>query len=131
MSIANQSIFGKAKIIPFCTTPPKFRRCITGLINSFAQGRISRTAMNQYLAEILPAGVPVDCGVFEVRLNRCLGDEVNPVIVFSGKVNSPTGHCPVCGQRDHRYLVGGARLVSVWCMNCSCVFSIPKEVYCS
>ncbi|RJX18544.1 MAG: hypothetical protein C4570_06605 [Ammonifex sp.] len=128
MSVTPETIRGKSKIVYFSHTPPKIRRCVAGLINSFARGQISRAAMNAYLTDILPPGLNVDCGPYEVQLNFVLGDESMPAIVFRGKAASIDGRCPACNALDARYLAGGGASISAWCMNCSCVFSIPKEV---
>ena len=108
------------------TQAPVIARRVRSLMTSFAAGRISRAARNEYLADILPRHEWVNVGTYRVKFDGYARDF--PAITFKGGY-SLSGTCPIClSDRKGSYLAGAGRSVDLWCHNCGAIYSSPGRV---
>lgn len=111
-------------LIPFAPpAPAKLRRCVTGLVSAFAADRITRQQLNDHLADILPAGVWIDCRAFRIQL--VIMPDGEPYSVFRPGIKSVDGRCPICHGTD-RYLQGAGKNRVFWCKKCQFAYGVEK-----
>ncbi len=111
-------------ILPFSRSHLLARK-VRGLMMTYACGRIGRAVLNDHLADLLPVGEWVDCGLFSVRLDGHIRGL--PVITFRGGY-SLSGTCPVClCDEPGRYLAGAGLQVDLWCLGCGAIYSSPAQ----
>ena len=113
------------------TQAPVIARRVRSLMTSFAAGRISRAARNEYLGDILPLHEWVDVGTYRVKFdghtkaNR--SGNAYPVITFQGGY-SLSGTCPVCFHDKPGEWLSGTQSVQLWCHNCGAIYESPEGV---
>lgn len=114
----------KSKIRHYVRTP-KLERYVRILVDMYVRNGISRAMLNSYLADVLPEGRWIDCGPYSVRYDNDFG---LPIITFAGRFFSHSGVCPVCKEREFRWVSGEGLSVQVWCMKCSCIYRTTERV---
>lgn len=119
-----------SNVIPFAPlSQARLRRRIHGLIKSYVRGYISLRALNEYAALEIPAGTWIDCGNYRVCLDYTRNrKESLPVLTIQAVTESQTGHCPVCGLKQMRYLSGSkTKGFDFFCMSCGAIYAVKGD----
>lgn len=115
------------KTIPF--PGPADRSFIHNSIQLYAKGRWTRQQMMTAVAKALNLfGVKkLPVNNYTVKLDVSVATSIGTFSAVT--IEAPKGtykHCPACTHNGRRYISGEAPVITVWCMNCSCIYR--KEV---
>jgi len=111
------------KLYPF--PGPLARETVKKVIEMYAQKRISRQVMMNFLALILKKHNATKMVIdnYVIYIEKRFFTLEYPVVLFEllrrGEVCEA---CPVCGNDGFDYLAGEPPVISAWCRGCGCIY---------